>query len=324
MGFGGGAFGIGSFLYSAIDNTTITLDLTTGKIRVGIIENTQVNNSNNFTLPILQNLYSANLGNIAISNPSPVVSNGGTFDISQFPSTATGVGNIAIGAGVLTNDTSGEANCGIGVGSLQANTTGSNNSAYGSSALQYNTTGSGNVAIGATSLYANTTGEYNIAIGFSALNPYNNTTSTKGFNIAIGYQTGINYNGNETNNILIGQVLGTAGENNMLRIGNTGDGILVGNLSTNIMDVITTEGISTTAGISTTITAGTSPYTYTNTSASNQEVFISGGVITALSFEPAGANPLTINTSTSVIILRPNDSLEITYTTAPDIYTIQL
>ena len=323
MGFGGGAFGIGSFLYSAIDNTTITLDLTTGKIKVGVIENTQVNNSNNFTLPIEQNLYSGNLGNIAISNPS--VNEGGTIvDISQFPSTATGEGNIAIGFSVLTNDTSGQFNCGIGAEVLQANTTGSFNSAYGLATLYSNTTGSENVGIGNGSLYSNTTGGYNIAIGYNALNPYNNTTSTDGYNIAIGNQAGYNYTGTETNNILIGQVLGTAGESNMLRIGNTGDGLLVGNLSTNIMNIIATEGISTTAGTSTTITAGTSPYTYSNTSASNQEVFISGGAITALTFSPAGANPLTINTSTSVIILRPNDSVEITYTTAPDIYTIQL
>lgn len=102
--------------------------------------------------------------------------------------------------------------------------------------------------------------------------------------------------------------------------------------STNIFSVsnsgnVSATGYKSTAGASTSVTAGTSPYTYTNSSASNQQVFVQGGTVTALSFLPNGSTTgeITISQLTgNVLILRPGDAISITYTTAPTITTIQV
>ena len=88
--------------------------------------------------------------------------------------------------------------------------------------------------------------------------------------------------------------------------------------------IIASAGVQTTAGASSTVTVGASPYTYQNTSASNQQVFITGGVITGLTFNPNGTSGLSLNTGTSAVTLRKGDSITITYTTAPTVNTIQL
>lgn len=89
-------------------------------------------------------------------------------------------------------------------------------------------------------------------------------------------------------------------------------------------NIITAAGFKTTAGAATAITVGTSPYTYTNSSSSNQEILITGGTITALSFGPDGGTGISLNLGLSQIIMRPNDTLTITYTAAPTVNTIQL
>ncbi len=88
--------------------------------------------------------------------------------------------------------------------------------------------------------------------------------------------------------------------------------------------VQTATGFATTAGAATTITAGASPYAYTNSSASNQEIFITGGSITAITFSSDGGTAISLNITLSQIVLRPNDVLTITYTTAPTLNSIQL
>lgn len=93
-----------------------------------------------------------------------------------------------------------------------------------------------------------------------------------------------------------------------------------GNMSANKF----TGTFSSDATAASTITVGTSPYTYKNTASSNQEVFINGGTITAISFLPNGGTGISLNTTISAVILRPNDEITITYTTAPNITTIQL
>lgn len=92
----------------------------------------------------------------------------------------------------------------------------------------------------------------------------------------------------------------------------------------NIVGTITTNGISTVATAQTTVTVGTSPYTYTNTSASNQEVLIYGGTISAITFIAKGGTAIDMNTTLSSIVLRVGDALTITYSSAPTINTIQL
>ncbi len=67
-----------------------------------------------------------------------------------------------------------------------------------------------------------------------------------------------------------------------------------------------------TATTPTAIVVGASPFTYTNTTGINQNVFIIGGVITGITY-----NSLAINIGISQIILKNLDSIVITYTTAP-------
>jgi hypothetical protein len=60
-----------------------------------------------------------------------------------------------------------------------------------------------------------TKGYNNCAYGFSSLRQL----LTGNHNIAIGMQSGINYTGAESNNLLIGSIGGTVGENAVIRIG---------------------------------------------------------------------------------------------------------
>ena len=67
-------------------------------------------------------------------------------------------------------------------------------------------------------------------------------------------------------------------------------------------------------------TVGSSPFTFQNNQIgyggqNNEQVLIVGGVITEITL-----NGTSLNTSTSSLILTPNDTLIITYTTAPTIY----
>jgi hypothetical protein len=89
--------------------------------------------------------------------------------------------------------------------------------------------------------------------------------------------------------------------------------------------ILTTTGVKTNAGASTAVSVGASPYTYTNSSASNQQVFIQGGTVTAISFNPNGVSGISLSGLTdNILTMRPNDTLTITYTAAPTITTIQL
>ena len=89
--------------------------------------------------------------------------------------------------------------------------------------------------------------------------------------------------------------------------------------------VQSTVGFATTAGAATTVSVGASPYTYTNSSASNQQIFIQGGTVSAISFNPNGGTGIALSGLTdNVITMRPNDTLTITYTAAPTVNTIQL
>ena len=93
------------------------------------------------------------------------------------------------------------------------------NVGIGYQALFTNTTGIGNVGVGSYALYSNTTGAYNTVVGYEALSNYKNTTGTQGNMVAIGFLSGDNYTGSETNDIVIGNVYGIAGESNVVRIG---------------------------------------------------------------------------------------------------------
>lgn len=89
-------------------------------------------------------------------------------------------------------------------------------------------------------------------------------------------------------------------------------------------EIISAVGFSTVAGASASITVGASPFSYTNVSSSNQQILITGGVITSLSFSPDGGTSIAMNIGASSIILRKNDKLNVVYTTAPTLNSVQL
>ncbi len=129
--------------------------------------------------------------------------------------TQRGIDNTFIGSNSGNFTLSGIRNLGYGSNVLQSVTTGgSNNYNVG----QFITTGSSNAAFGTVALSSLSIGTENIAVGPSALNGL----LTGSFNIGIGGAAGDNYTGAESSNIIIGQVDGTTGENNTIRIGQQG------------------------------------------------------------------------------------------------------
>jgi hypothetical protein len=145
----------------------------------------------------------------------------------------TGDENTATGTGALLLHTSGDYNTANGAFALVMNSTGVFNTAIGDRALENNdggnyntavgteallrTTGDLNNAVGVFALLSDTTGGYNTGVGNSAL--LSNTSGNN--NTALGAGAGSNLTTGD-NNIDIGyNVLGTAGESNTIRIGNS-------------------------------------------------------------------------------------------------------
>ncbi|HEV2455822.1 MAG TPA: hypothetical protein VGY98_16275, partial [Verrucomicrobiae bacterium] len=146
------------------------------------------------------------------------------------PAADAGIQNIAVGSLALSVNSSGDYNTANGYAALQDNTSGSGNTANGNGALYFNTNGSDNTAVGHYALVENTSGSHNTAVGVNALyfNGTNSQNTAVGAyaldsfpgsnNIAVGYQAGHDYSGQESGNIDIGNV-GQSGENNTIRIG---------------------------------------------------------------------------------------------------------
>ena len=147
----------------------------------------------------------------------------------------TATGSTAVGSGALAINSSGPRNTAVGYQALNVLTTNNDCCAMGYQALSLNTA-SNMTAFGSLSLASNTSGGGSSAFGYNALNlstGSDNTglgdrafeaLATGGENTGIGKFIGRNYTGAESSNILIGSnVLGTAGESNVLRIG-TGTG----------------------------------------------------------------------------------------------------
>jgi hypothetical protein len=108
---------------------------------------------------------------------------------------------------------------GLDAGSTNA-AAGVDNTGIGTLVLGQDTSGSYNTGEGYDALASGASGSYNTAFGGSALDAlgYNNGAGGSN-NIALGYQAAINFTGNESGNIDIGNP-GMAGENNVIRIGN--------------------------------------------------------------------------------------------------------
>ena len=150
----------------------------------------------------------------------------------------TGRHLTGIGAAAMRNNTTASFNTAIGADALRENTISEANVAVGDAALSsYNGTNPGidgfNTALGSIALTALTEGFQNTAVGRRALEAQtsgNNNTSvgwrsgdnllTGNNNTFLGRQAGANYTADESNNIVIGGGnLGTAGEDNAIRIG---------------------------------------------------------------------------------------------------------
>jgi len=164
--------------------------------------------------------------------------------------------NTAIGFACMSQGAvSGNQNVGVGVSTLLSLSAGNDNIALGYLALQSITSGSSNVSIGTVSGSGINTGSGNTAVGHDSFNNAIGTGSASNncffgvsagsnienatgnscfgsasllsgqgsYNSCFGFNSGINYNANESSNICIAN-LGVASDNNTLRIGTQGNG----------------------------------------------------------------------------------------------------
>jgi hypothetical protein len=123
-------------------------------------------------------------------------------------------GNVIIGNEAGNASISGENNVSIGVNSLGSLTSGSYNVGVGYNALIGALTAANNVAVGWSALASAGSSAFNTALGTDSL--YYLTSGS--YNIAAGDNSGINYTGAESSNILLNHE-GVLAESNVLRIG---------------------------------------------------------------------------------------------------------
>lgn len=186
-------------------------------------------------------------------NASFAGSNSVALGAGAYTGSTGGGDNVAVGVNSLASATA-LSNC-TAVGYLAMQTTGNynGNTAIGSNAMQASggpdntaigcnalATGAGttgnNVAVGFNSMITASAG-YSTAVGYGSLaNATGNNICAYGYqalglntltgsdNIAVGTLAGTGFTGSESNNIVIGNSLGTVGDNNTLRIGNQGSG----------------------------------------------------------------------------------------------------
>ncbi len=109
-----------------------------------------------------------------------------------------------------------DANTLLGQGAGNATLSGSNNAGFGYFNLNALTSGGDNSALGFSALTSLQSGAGNVGVGYEA----GAFLLTGAENTLIGDLAGTNYTGSESSNIIIGSnVLGTAAESNVLRIG---------------------------------------------------------------------------------------------------------
>ena len=181
--------------------------------------NTPFNPPDNVTITL------SNIGELQAYKAKSSSSNIG-IGFETLESISSGVNNTAVGYSAMIDTTSGSDNVAVGFSAMFLNTTGGSNVAIGKYALNNNTSGSLNVAVGLYAGFHNTTAQGMVAVGAYALDGYDSTSSSVTNMVAIGYYAGLNYTGSESGNIIIGgNVLGTAGESNVIRIGS---GIILG------------------------------------------------------------------------------------------------
>jgi Chaperone of endosialidase len=227
-----------SDLNTAVGSATLAAN-TTGSSNVAVGSNALTANTSGF-------------GNVAVGLGALQANTAANSNVAvgylALSSNTTGFENVSIGRDSMSVNTTGAANVAVGFDALSANTTGNNNTAVGWQALQSATTGGSNVAVGYLCLDAAVTGSGNTCVGATNSNQMttgarnttlgNNTlvTLTTGVqnvaigaavldslttgsnNTVVGYNSGVNYTGAESGNVIIqnGGVVGDAGA---IRIG---------------------------------------------------------------------------------------------------------
>ncbi len=133
------------------------------------------------------------VGNLALYQASSSNNVGVGFYVMAGAVT-TGSGNVGVGSGTLTNNTSGSRNVAVGgdgtsAAALGANTTGANNVGIGYSAGITNTTGSNNVFVGVSSNAGSAALNNATALGFSATVGCSNCLVLGQTNVSVGIGT---------------------------------------------------------------------------------------------------------------------------------------
>jgi len=124
------------------------------------------------------------IGGVTISRGGDNVPTNIAIGAGLLKNNTSGFNNIALGNEILTNNTTGLANVGLGNRILSTNTTGSGNIGFGSDILPNNISGGSNIGFGSSLLTSNTTGSNNYVFGQSVL-----TDNTTGFeNVGVGLE----------------------------------------------------------------------------------------------------------------------------------------
>jgi hypothetical protein len=147
-------------------------------------------------------MYQSATGEIGVGTTSP----GAALDVNGAINAATG---FNLGGSPFAFQSNG--NVAVGGGALSSDTTGYSNVAVGADALYSNSTSSGNTAVGDDALTGNT-GNENTAVGFAALSYINAGT----LNSALGYYAGIPVSTNLTNSTAIGAYAQATTSNSMV------------------------------------------------------------------------------------------------------------
>lgn len=167
--------------------------------------------------------YDAAISNLVLGSALPSLVAGGQaltgLGAHALHSITSGASNIAIGTSTLSSATTASLNTMVGVAAGTALIDGFYNSAYGYAALANGTSAGSNAAFGFQAL-EDCTNIANTAIGTSSMQ---NLVGGQ-YNVALGIQSGANYTGSESSNVVIANA-GILGESNALRIGKDGTGL---------------------------------------------------------------------------------------------------
>lgn len=156
-----------------------------------------------------------NLPNTVTDGSAGIIQFGVDRWISNFGSQNTFVGESSGN----TTTTGAGANVGIGFASLNLISTGNSNSFLGFSSGLHIDVGNANSVFGFAALGSATSSSLNVALGYRSLP----LLLTGSYNIALGRNSGTNYTGAESSNILISNS-GVLGESHIIRLGTDGTG----------------------------------------------------------------------------------------------------